>query len=268
MRRTRHALSWFFLCALATSCPLLASACGSWLPAPDPMLTIDAEQPGPRAACLMVFLPGGGDSAESFARQGFVDAVLATRYSIDMVAADATMGYYTRGVFTERLWRDVVRRRALRGYREVWLVGPSLGGFGSLLYARQRPAGEVSGVLALAPYLGNDSDLFHNIEAAGGLATWQAPARAEPREQNYVPELWRWLQALTSKREQGPELYLGCGRQDRLAKSGSLLAAALPPDHVYTREGGHKWATWRQLFDDFLQRGPLKDRCPATSQSH
>lgn len=225
------------------------------------MLAIDAEQPGPRAACLMVFLPGGGDSAESFARNGFVKDVLATHYSIDMVSANATMGYYTRGIFAERLWRDVVRRRQLRGYREVWLVGPSLGGFGTLLYARQRPAGEVTGVLALAPYLGNDSDLFHAIERAGGLAHWQAPAREEPREQNYVPELWRWLQALTSKREPGPELYLGYGSEDRLAKSGSLLAAALPDNHVFIREGGHKWTTWRQLFDDFLVRGPLATHC-------
>ena len=102
----------------------------------------------------------------------------------------------------------------------------------------------------------------HSIENAGGLARWQAPSRAESREQNYVPELWRWLQALTTKGEPGPELYLGYGREDHLAKSGALLAAALPQDRVYTREGGHKWTIWRQLFRDFLAQGPLKTRCP------
>jgi pimeloyl-ACP methyl ester carboxylesterase len=178
-----------------------------------------------------------------------------------MVSADASMGYYTRGIFAERLWRDVVRRRALRGYREVWLVGPSLGGFGSLLYARQRPAGEVTGVLALAPYLGDDAELFRSIEHAGGIARWPAPARREPSADHYAPELWRWLQAISSQREPGPELYLGYGRQDRLARTDALLAAALPHDHVYVRDGGHQWTTWRELFRDFLERGPLRERC-------
>jgi pimeloyl-ACP methyl ester carboxylesterase len=225
------------------------------------MLAIDAEQPGPRAQCLLVFLPGGGDSADSFAKQGFVADVLASHYSIDMVSADATMGYYTRGVFADRLWRDVVRRRVLRGYKELWLVGPSLGGFGSLLYARQRPSAEVAGVLALAPYLGSDSDVFQGIQRAGGLAHWQAPAPSEVREQNYARELWRWLQAVTGRRERGPELYLGYGRADRMAETNALLAAALPPDHVFIGDGGHNWPSWRVLFREFLARGPLKERC-------
>lgn len=225
------------------------------------MLAIDSERPGPRAKCLMVFLPGGGDSAESFAEQGFVADVAATRYSIDMVAADATMGFYTRGIFSERLSRDVVRRRVLRGYKELWVVGPSLGGFGSLLYARQRPVGEVTGVFALAPFLGTDGELFDSIKRAGGLAHWQAPPKTEPNEDTYAPELWRWLQAVIAEREQGPALYLGYGRDDRMAESGSLLAAALPEDHVFTGTGGHKWRVWRELFRAFLANGPLKERC-------
>jgi pimeloyl-ACP methyl ester carboxylesterase len=243
------------------SAMLFCTSCASWLPAPDPMLALDAEQPGPRAKCLMVFLPGGGDSAESFAKQGFVADVLASRYSIDMVSANATMGYYTRGVFPHTLWRDVVRRRALRGYQELWVVGPSLGGFGSLLYSRARPAGEVSGVLALAPYLGNDRDVFEGIKRAGGLAKWRAPAPTALNERDYPRELWRWLQAVITRRERGPALYLGYGSSDRMAEPNALLAAALPSENVYIREGGHNWQTWRLLFRDFLERGPLKDRC-------
>jgi pimeloyl-ACP methyl ester carboxylesterase len=237
------------------------TGCASWLPAPEPMLAIDSERPGARAKCLLVMLPGGGDSAEAFEKQGFVADVAATRYSIDMVAANATMGYYTRGVMAERLWQDVVRRRALRGYKEVWLVGPSLGGFGSLLYARQRPAGEVTGLFAMAPFLGSDGELFDGIKRAGGLAHWQAPPKREIDEETYAPELWRWLQALTSQRETGPLLYLGYGRDDGLAKSGALLAAALPQDHLFIGEGGHKWYVWRKLFREFLVRGPLKEHC-------
>lgn len=237
------------------------SGCASWLPAPEPMAALDTEQPGPRAKCLMVFLPGGGDTAESFTRNGFVEDVRATRYSIDVVAADASMGYYTRGVMTERLWQDVVRRRKLRGYQELWLVGPSLGGFGTLLYSRQRPPGEVTGVFALAPYLGGDAELFDQIQRAGGLSRWQAPQARELREPDFAWELWRWLQALTRHHEPGPELYLGYGRDDHLAQTGALVAAALPTERVFVGPGGHNWKTWRRLFRAFLARGPLQRRC-------
>ena len=171
------------------------------------------------------------------------------------------MGYYTRGIFPDTLWRDVVRRRVLRGYQELWVVGPSLGGFGSLLYSRARANGEVTGVLALAPYLGDDREVFEGIKRAGGLARWQAPAKTELNERDYPRELWRWLQAVITRRERGPELYLGYGRNDRMAETDSLLAAALPADHVYIGDGGHNWRTWRVLFNEFLERGPLKDRC-------
>jgi len=246
--------SWLTVLAVMTGC-------ASWLPAPEPMRALDAEKPGARAKCLMVFLPGGGDSAESFARSGFVEDVRATRYSIDMVSANATMGYYMRGIFTERLWNDVVRRRALRGYTEVWLVGPSMGGFGSLLYARQRPPGEVAGVFALAPFLGRDGALFDEIERAGGLERWRAPPERELTEEHYAPELWRWLQVVAARKTAGPALYLGYGRDDHLARVDGLVAQALPDDRVFIGDGGHNWRTWRTLFRQFLARGPLKQRC-------
>jgi pimeloyl-ACP methyl ester carboxylesterase len=241
-------------------CLWLCSACASWLPAPEPMRAVDHERPGPRATCLMVFLPGGGDDERSFVRKGFVDEVARRHYSIDMVATDATLGYYTRGVFSDRLARDVVQRRVARGYKELWLVGNSLGGFGSLLYSRQR--GDVSGVLALAPYLGSDSDVFKAIRSAGGLRNWHAPPKAPINEHNLTPELWRWLQALAVGREHGPDLYLGYGDRDPLtARTSMLLAAALPHDHVFATAGAHDWVTWRKLFSEFLDRGPLAERC-------
>jgi pimeloyl-ACP methyl ester carboxylesterase len=231
------------------------------------MRAVDHERPGPRAACLMVFLPGGGDDERSFVRHGFVAEVARRNASIDMVATDATLGYYTRGVFSERLANDVVLRRVARGYKELWLVGNSLGGFGSLLYSRQRE-GQVTGVLALAPYLGGDKDVFRAIRSAGGLRNWHAPAKAPITEANLTAELWRWLQALATGRERGPDLYLGYGDRDSLtARTSMLLAAALPRDHVLVTAGGHDWTTWHTLFSEFLDRGPLAARC-RESQEH
>ena len=61
--------------------------------------------------------------------------------------------------------------------------------------------------------------------------------------------------------EPGPELYLGYGSDDRLARTGTLLADALPKERVFIRPGRHDWRTWRRLFSEFLDHGPLRERC-------
>lgn len=237
-----------------------SSGCAGLFPAPAPMKAIDwkAEKP---ARCLIVFLPGRGDDAEYFETRGFVSEVQRRKLAVDMVAADAWLGYYLRGTLTPRLHLDVVRPRLYRDYQEIWLVGMSMGGLGTLLYSRQRPAFEVTGVLALAPFLG-DRNLLDEIAAQGGLARWQAPPRSEPmNERNYQRELWRWLQAVTQQREPGPLLYLGYGRDDRLAAADSLLGAELPKDRVFVADGGHDWGTWLTLLRRFLDTSEFAARC-------
>jgi pimeloyl-ACP methyl ester carboxylesterase len=221
------------------------------------MKAVDFSSSAVPARCLMVFLPGRGDTAEGFEEHGFVSDVRALNMSIDIVAADATLGYYAKGILSERLYADVVQPRASRGYQQIWLVGMSMGGLGTMLYSRQRPAGEVYGVLALAPYLG-DADVSEEIRSAGGLRSWKAPPRVSVmNESNYTSELWRWLQALTAQREPGPRIYLGYGLQDRLAEVDTLLGAELPQERVFTIPGGHNWTAWRVLFASFLHTDAL-----------
>lgn len=237
--------------------------CASWLPAPTPMRAVDyrSTTSAEPARCLLVLLPGMGDDAEDFIEQGFVAEVERRQLSIDMVAAQATLGYYAKGIFAERLYQDVLRPRLGRAYREVWLAGVSMGGMGTLLYARSRPAAEVTGVIAIAPYLG-DEHLIEEIGGAGGLAHWKAPPRVEPiTEDTWQRELWRYLQAVTHGREPGPVLHVAYGAQDRLAHADALLAAALPKSQVYRSAGGHKWVTWRGLFARFLDESSLRERC-------
>src|SRR5690349_13924100 len=95
---------------------LLLAGCASWLPAPTPMRAIDHLDARGHARCLMVFLPGRGDSPEYFAERGFVAEVRAHELAIDMVAADASLGYYAKGILSERLYTDVVQPRLSRGY--------------------------------------------------------------------------------------------------------------------------------------------------------
>lgn len=238
----------------------LLSGCLRWLPAPTPMRAVKDELAGARARCLVVFLPGAGDEAEVFAEEGFVRALRQRGLSVDAVAANATMGYYFRGVLTERLDQDVVTPARAKGYEQTWVVGISMGGMGTLLYSRERTA-HVDGVLALAPYLGS-SGLLKEIREAGGLARWKAPARVETLTgDNYQREIWRWLQAVTAGREPGPQLYLGYGHQDRLADEDKLLGDALPAGHVYLTEGGHEWGPWRRLFEQFLSNSSFTAAC-------
>lgn len=219
--------------------------------------SLAAEKP---AKCLFVFLPGFGDGAEHFVKYGFFEAVRTRGLSADLVAADATIGYYNKGTFTERVEADVVGPLRNKGYQQTWVVGMSMGGMGTLMYSREH-ASQVTGFYALAPFLGSAS-LVQEIKDAGGLRAWKAPPKTEKLEEaTYQRELWRWLQELTADPASSPKVYLGWGTEDRLGESASVLAAALPADHVFTVPGPHKWVPWRNLWDRFLDESEIKQAC-------
>lgn len=239
------------------------SGCWVLLPAATPMTsTRDYYEHGP-ARCLVIFLPGVKDEAEDFQRHGFIAAIRKRGLSVDVVSADATLAYYTSGEFLERFGNDVVRPARARGYEQTWLMGLSLGGRGTLLYAHAHPE-EITGVLALSPYMGNRM-LTKEIHAAGGLAQWHAPQKLTERATSdgaYQRELWRWLQALTSGVEKGPLLYLGWGTSDYwLGESAGLIGNALPRERVFPVEGGHKWTTWEKAMDKFLDESDFAKQC-------
>jgi pimeloyl-ACP methyl ester carboxylesterase len=241
---------WLALAALA--------GCAS-MHAPVPMTAqVDAVEGG-GARCLIVFLPGYGDQGDTFRKEGFVDLVRRARLSADVIAADATFPYYVGGTFVERLETDLIAPARRRGYARTWLIGASMGGFGALLYSAQRPA-QVDGVLALAPYLG-DQAMLGQIRDAGGLARWQAPPAAEPNADNFQPQIWRWLKEVLVEGRPGPALWLGWGTRDRLRDAAGLMAAAMPPERVLNAPGGHDWRTWRRLMEQFLERSPMAAEC-------
>ena len=224
------------------------------------MRTIEYSSPLQPAKCLFVLLPGAGDRAERFRKQGFVEDLQNRKLSIDIRAVDATMGYYMKDTLVNRLKADIITPAKMRGYQEIWLVGPSMGGLGSLLYSRMHSA-EVTGVLAIAPFLG-DKDLIEEIAEAGELKHWQAPPRvgAMTRD-NYQRELWRWLQAVTQGREAAPQIFLGYGTSDRLSRADALLAGALPTSRVFLATGGHEWPVWRRVLASFLQSPEFATHC-------
>lgn len=235
----------------------LTSACASWLPAPVPMHTrASLEQPGRRARCLLVMLPGLGDDDSVFVEHGFVAALRERRIAVDVIAAAASLGYYARNTVRSRLEADVLAPARQLGYAQIWLAGVSLGGLGSIMMAHDHPE-QLAGIILIAPYLGDD-DLVDEIAQAGGVRRWQ-PGTIEAGD--YQREIWRWLQAATEIPSTVPAIYLAAADQDKLAASHRLLAHVLPPERLFRTRGNHDWGPWQRLWADFLDHSDFAARC-------
>jgi pimeloyl-ACP methyl ester carboxylesterase len=255
------------MAALGLGAVLVLAACGGLREARTPLATsLQKSTCSRNADTLLVMLPGLYSAPDEFERGGFVHAVQDNRVAADVMLVDAHVGYYNDKTILERLNTDVVTPARSQGYRHVWLVGISLGGFGSLLYAQTHP-GELAGVVTIAPYLG-ERVLGSDIANAGGLAKWQGPLidlpAGTPRTPNET-QLWQWLRGYVGFTQTGaarPPLYLGYGVDDRFAFSHRLLSAALPAERVFTTEGGHDWPEWTRLWRRMLPALPLAS-CPA-----
>ena len=241
---------------------LALSGCRAFFPAPTPMAQV-VRAPKEEPRCILLLLPGAGDHAEEWHHHGFLGLIEQRHYPVLAVAADATLGYYYRGTMGERVTEDVVKPlRAKYPKAELWVAGMSMGGFGAFFYAMEHP-GQVNGLLAMAPYLG-DGAVAKEVRAAGSLAAWKAPAAAAATQENYQWQLWRWLQEATTPGASAPTLYMGYGTKDSLAPDDALVAAALPKDHVWLNEGGgHDWPYWQPIFEGFLDGAEFQSRCGA-----
>jgi len=196
---------------------------------------------------LVVFLPGIGDFAEDFERRGFIDALLASGLPADAVAVDAHYGYYGRRTLLARLAQDVVLPARSRGYREIWLVGISMGGIGALSYVVHHP-GHIARALLLAPYLGEPAWIREATHDSAPLPGGESTPRMR------VQRLWRWVRDQPGEDALRPKLYLGYGLRDRFAAANALFGGYLPAQHVLAVPGAHDWRTWKRLWDAFLAR--------------
>jgi pimeloyl-ACP methyl ester carboxylesterase len=242
----------------AISLAALATGCASWLPAPSPMHSIATRAyPDKPARCLLVLLPGMGDSDHDFADHGFIEALRQRKLSVDTISANATIGYYARNTLLARLDDDVFASARKAGYQEIWVGGISMGGMGTLLVA-QHHASEVAGMILIAPYLGDD-DLIDEIAAAGGIDRWRPPPKL--KQDDYQRKTWAWLKNATEHPETGPKIYLAAGDRDKLRRGHKLLAAVLPPERVFHTKGKHDWKYWAVLWADFLDHSDFAAHC-------
>ncbi|MDB5887378.1 MAG: tannase/feruloyl esterase family alpha/beta hydrolase [Rhodocyclales bacterium] len=256
-----------FAYLLLAACSTLLSACG-FLPQPHtvPMPALQDYHDGEeRAKRLIVMLPGIYDKAGDFIGEGFVADLHARGIDADVLMPEAHYAYYEARDIDARLEADIFARARTQGYKEIWIVGVSLGGLGSLLYSAKYP-GTVAGILLIAPFPGTDSVLAE-IRQAGGLLAWaRTPLASGGNERHAL----RWLATAGSmqdaKAAHVPQIFMGTGTSDRLFAGQQMLAELLPATHVNFIEGGHDWTTWRMLWRDFLDNGPWA--LEAAKQAH
>lgn len=205
------------------------------------------------ASTLLILLPGIDIRAVDFVAQGFVTMLQEREESIDLAILEPAIDHYLDGTITSRLLATVaVLRRA--HHRRLWLAGVSLGAFGALLAAAERPH-TVDGAMLISPFLGNPG-LIAEVKRAGGLARWQPGTIAANDGERRV---LAWLKSHLEATERRPALHLGYGRSDRFVDGALLLAAELPSRCVYVEEGGHDWPTWARLWRCILDARPYSE---------
>jgi len=229
-------------------------------PLPEVRIPLDSVVSRNGGKVVLVLLPGRGDRMDSFEKKGFTTMILRSGLPVDVIAADATEEYYADGSFVTRLREDVVLPARRGGYGGVWLIGISMGGTGALLYEREHP-GEVDGVIAFAPYLGEEK-VAEEIAQAGGLSRW----RFEPRDtgrhslaEGRMRDLYRWF-GDRMQNEKAGRIYLCYGTRDRFARGAGILASTLPEGQTLTVAGGHDWRTWKKLLRRLLAEQGLRNR--------
>ena len=236
------------------SCMLIVAllqGCAPFRSAKGPMNSVyDTLECSTTPTTLIVFLPGAYDTPQDFINQGFVSAVRKQKIRADIQLVDAHMGFYTGQQILQRLENDVISPARAKGYKRIWFVGISLGGYGTMLYAMNQPQ-NVAGFFIMAPYMG-PRDIPAQIEKQGGLKKWASEVQG-----NADVDLWRWLQGYGTGKPGLPEAYLGYGASDRFAQPNGVLADVLPAANTFVTSGGHDWPVWQKLFSSFLTVAPL-----------
>ncbi len=233
---------------------------GGHLSRPDPAKPIPVEwhlaESGEDVRRLFVFLPGRRDRASDFVRHGFIALAQGRIRGLDCVAVDATIGYYFDGSIAGRLQREIIGPARSDGYRQIWIIGVSMGGLGAFFHERASP-GEVNGLILLAPFVGDDLALFREIDAAGGAVSWAAsqPLVAAGRQKaQFQRELWRFLGQIRFDRTLHFETWMAYGEADRLLPGIERLKGLLPAERVLPLPGGHTWEVWTRGFAEILAK--------------
>lgn len=199
---------------------------------------------------LFVFLRGRGGSHQDFAKKGMVEQVRKRNLPFDMVAPNAYFAYYYKRTLLTRLREDVILPAKQQGYENIWLIGISMGGLGSLLYLTEFPD-DIGGVYLISPFLGYD-DIIREIDTTGGVLEWQPGEYVA--EDDWQRMLWHWIKKDVSRGFETP-IYLGAGEADTYRDAQKIISDVLPKQNVIMIEGKHDYDTFSALWIKFLDSG-------------
>ncbi len=268
---------------------LVALAAGCIIPGERPTVTpirkvhVADPTPSPDRAhpkCLVVVLPGFGETPESLIAHHVADQIMAN-VDADVTLVDSHVGYYYEHSIVERLDEDVIQPALAAGYEKIWLGAVSLGSLGALGYGAAH-ADNVAGIVVIAPWLGDwgygPYYLRNEIEDAGGYRAWQAQVSDEldvngnadlgPMDDDeFFRQVFAW--AVAGNRPDGSHvpIYVGYPSHDRYVRSQRLLANAQPESHRLVAIGEHKFEVFYDLLRGFLWQGFMQRSCGRSRES-
>src|SRR5512140_2786362 len=204
-----------------------------------------------RSPLTLALLSGTYSEPEDFVREGFPAAVREHGVDADIVMAPVRAAWFADRSIVARIRDVVVAPARAAGAERIWLAGISLGGLAALAYAA-RHAEDIHGIVLISPYPAT-REVLREVEAAGGLASWNPPIADEG---DLEREAWRFL----ASGARTPEVHCYFASGDRFAEGQRRMAGALAPGRVREIAGGHDWSAWRALWREFLgnSRGVLQ----------
>ena len=199
---------------------------------------------------LVIFLPGRWSLANEFEKEGLFKIAAEKWPDASLVAPDLHLGYYKNQTASQRLHKDIIIPARQAGVTEIRLVGVSMGGLGALIYDLEHP-GVIDEIYLLAPFLGEPETIVE-IETAGSLEKWSPGSISD---KDFSRRLWAGLKDKWLEKGNRPNVYLGCGTDDRLISSSRLLAREfLSEDDTTWIPGGHDWPVWEKLFAEMTAK--------------
>lgn len=235
--------------------PVLLGVSGCyWRIAREPMPSVALSSLGPeQARGAIVLLNGFGGRTTDFDEHGFLRVLRAQAPAYDVIAPDAHYGYYTKGMVVDQLHAHVIGPLVARGYREIWLIGVSMGGHGAVAYARAHPE-RIKGLLLFAPHLGPGYTV-RDVQRAGGVCRYEATMPNARNRAGFAQGNFAWLKDALCGRPPKVSVWVAVGDQD-VGASG-LLAELIEPDRYLVLPGGHDWNVWTPALAQMIERGAL-----------
>jgi len=207
----------------------------------------DRAHPDHITESMIVFLPGAYDTPEDFQREGFTRSIRERKLAIDVVLADMNLECISDGTALSQLREEIIFPAREEGYRHIWLVGISIGGFMAVHYADQFDR-EIDGLCLIAPYPGSRI-ITETIITSGGILKWSPEGN---QLDDHETRFWYWLKEHASH---GFDVYLGYGSDDRFARAHTEISKLVPHQRTLIMPGGHDWKTWKRIWEGLLETG-------------